>query len=45
VWVAAAVGDEVVVAGDRFPGDRAAVRAAAVQLALDTLARALPPAE
>jgi nicotinamide-nucleotide amidase len=45
VWVAAAVGGEVVVAGKEFAGDRAAVRAAAVQLALDTLGRALQGTE
>ena len=45
VWVAAAIGDDVIVEGARFTGDRAAVRAATVVLALDTLLRALPRTE
>ena len=45
VWVAAAVGDAVVVDGRRFDGDRASVRAAAVALALDALLRALADEE
>lgn len=42
VWVAAAVGSRVRVAGDRLDGDRAAVRAAAIGLALTALAELLP---
>lgn len=41
VYVGVAIGSRVLARGGRFPGDRAAVRAAAVSLALDVLAQAL----
>lgn len=41
VYVAVAIGTRRIAAAGRFPGDRAAVRAAAVGLALDTLAAQL----
>jgi nicotinamide-nucleotide amidase len=45
VWVGVAVGDRVVACGAVLPGDRAAVRAAAVALALDALLDVLRGAE
>jgi nicotinamide-nucleotide amidase len=45
VWVGVAVGEEVVARGATLPGDRAAVRAGAVELALAALLEALGAAE
>ena len=41
VWVGVAVGDRLVARGATLPGDRAAVRRGAVQLALETLSDVL----
>jgi nicotinamide-nucleotide amidase len=41
VWVGVAVGDRLIARGATLPGDRAAVRAGAVLLALDVLLEAL----
>ncbi|MBW4040500.1 MAG: CinA family protein [Acidobacteria bacterium] len=45
VWVAVAVGDVLVARGASFPGDRSAVREAAVDLALSVLLEVLESAE
>lgn len=41
VWVGVAVGDRIVARGATLPGDRAAVRRGAVQLAIETLSDVL----